>query len=166
MDGTRVERRRPPGPRDRNTEPLPIADEHTRLKTGPTTLETPRPGAEERVALIAHALKKAEAQALLEGFAEPERERALAFLRQLQSQGSAERQGRMSFEFGIRVDASQRLRDVWNQAGPALRRALFAQLPPYHRTVFPDYVPPADQDAAADPGLEAFAERLIREATR
>lgn len=167
MDGTRVERRKSaPRSDERVTQPLAVPDEKTRIKPAPP--RAPRGlGFEERVTLFAYALQRDRAKALLDGLGARAQERARTFLLKLESEPSAERQGRMAFEFGIRRDAAQRLRDVWNQAGPALRRETFAQLPPYHRSVFPEYAPPPTADAVSEaPGLKAFAERLIREATR
>ncbi|MBX5481618.1 MAG: hypothetical protein IRZ16_07230 [Myxococcaceae bacterium] len=169
MDGTRVERRRTPLPDKRRiTEPLPsaIEAERTRIKAGARV--APRGlGMEERVALFAHSLLKDKAGPLLEGFSEAFRERALAYLAELATLPSSERQGRLAFEFGIRPDASRRLREVWAEAGPGLRREMFQLLPPFHRTNFPDYVlEPVPPDEPVAPGLKAFAARLILEATR
>lgn len=164
MDGTKVERKRP----ERCvTEPLPaLAQERTRIKANAPVVPHGL-GLEERVTLFAHSLSKEKVGALLDGFSSASRDRAQAYLTSLAALPSSERQGRLGAEFGIRHDSSRRLREVWAEAGPALRRELFKLLPPFHRTIFPDY---AFDEAAAPadlaPALKALAERLIREATR
>ncbi len=124
---------------------------------------------DERLALFACAARKDGAQALLDGLAEGPRLRAKAHLARLLESPSAERQGLLARAFGVRPDAAGPLREVWRLAGPALRAEIYALLPPWLRTAFPDYAPPASPDEGAQPpapGLAAFAERLVREATR
>ncbi len=68
-------------------------------------------------------------------------------------------------EFGGVEEATERLKALMEEAPEALRREVFRRLPPYHRSLFPqrEVEPP---DATVSPVLGAFAERLIREATR
>ncbi len=167
VEETRVDRARTREP-VRATVILPVPDERTRL----------RPGAparvrgvewEERVAMFALALDREGAGGLLSGLAKDSAERASVYLEALATLPSPERQGRLATEFGTSPQASQKLRALWAEAGPALKREIYRQLPPYHRSVFPD-----DRSEAEDavdptqsaPALRDFAARLIREATR
>ncbi len=166
VKGTRRERRRSEAP-IRPTVILPVQDDRTRL----------RPGAparvrgvewEERVAMFAHALHHEGAAELLSGLSRDSAERACVYLEALVKLPSPERQGRLAAEFGISQQASHGLRALWAEAGPALRREIFRQLPPYHRSAFPDYRPEGQgaEGPADAPALRDFAARLIREATR
>ena len=159
MDGTRVERKRPVTP------VLDVSRQRTRIKDplGPLG----GLGSEERLALFCHSIARDRAGKLLEGLSEEPRRKASQYLVVLGTLPSSERQGRLASEFGIRIDSSQRLREIWLAAGPELRREIFRLLPPYHRTLFPEYVleeRPAEVEVAS--ALKPFAERLILEATR
>lgn len=167
MTATRVERKKPEKDPRRVTQPLPVPEDKTRIKA-PGTSPGPRKGltAPERIALFAHALVKDRARGMLESLSGEGRERALHYLDVLAQLPSSERQGRLSTEFGIRPEANTRLRELWAAAGPALKVELFKLLPPYHRSLFPDFVPDEALVADAAPALKAFAERLVREATR
>ena len=130
---------------------------------------------DERLALFVCAARRDHAVSLLEGLAEGPRRRATAHLERLLKAPSAERQGQLARAFGMRADAAGPLREIWSLAGPALRAEIFALLPPWLRSAFPDYTPPAAPTEGAGPevtvepappGLGAFAERLVREATR
>jgi hypothetical protein len=119
----------------------------------------------ERIALVCLVLARERAAALLEGLEESEARRAREHLARFTRLSSAQRQARVAVEFGERPDAAVRLRGVMAEAPEALRREIFRRLPPYHRSLFPErgVEPP---EAAVTPGMEALAERLIREATR
>ncbi len=143
---------------------LAVSDESTRLKD-----MAPAHGAysrfEERLALFIHSLDRTNAAQLLEGLAPRQAERAGRYLRELGRVASAERQGRLSAEFGARPDAPERLRDLWAEAGSLLRQDIYRLLPPYYRTLFPNYSTHPGTDEEANPARQAFADRLIREAT-
>lgn len=120
---------------------------------------------DERLALFAAAADRERAEVLLEGLVESSRDRAVRHLRTVCASPSSERQGLLARAFGVRPDAAEAVRALWEEAGPPLRRELYLRLPPWLRSLFPSYDPgPAPEDAA--PGLGAFAERLLREATR
>lgn len=167
MEPTRLQRlHRKPSADSRITQPLPVAEQQTRIKPAAASRSAGL-AFEQRVTLFTHSIARDRASSLLDGFSRDVAETARAFLAEHAAQPSAERQGRLAAEFGIRTDASQGLRDVWAEAGPALRWHIYDLLPPYHRSVFPDYAPGPPPDAAAQaPGLRDFAERLVREATR
>ena len=119
--------------------------------------------------MFSHAFHREGATELLSGLSRTSAERAGVYLDALVKLPSPERQGRLAAEFGISQQASQNLRALWAEAGPALRREIFRQLPPYHRSVFPDYrLEPGDAARSVElaPGLRDFAARLIREVTR
>ena len=78
---------------------------------------------------------------------------------------SARRQARVAVEFGVRPDAAARLRTLMRQAPEPLRREMFRGLPSYHRSLFPEErLEPVD--APVPDAVSAWAERLVREATR
>lgn len=118
-----------------------------------------------RFALVALVFGRERAAELLEGLGEREAARAKEHLSHLAGLSSAERQARVAVEFGMRSDPAPQLRALMAEAPEALKREIFRRLPPYHRSLFPQrgVEPP---EASATPGLCAFAERLIREATR
>ncbi|WP_232293768.1 hypothetical protein [Stigmatella aurantiaca] len=165
MDATRVMRR----PEGRQT-----AGEATRIVRNPGGGRKP-PAAPAplrpvmlplfRFALVALVLGKERAPALLDGLGVREAVRAKEHLDFLVGLSSAERQARVALEFGGRRDSAEQLRALMQEAPEALRRELFQRLPPYHQSLFPERaVSPVA--APVVPGLGAFAERLIREATR
>ncbi|MCA3011623.1 MAG: hypothetical protein INH41_04395 [Myxococcaceae bacterium] len=117
----------------------------------------------ELTALFVVALKKADALALLDGFAPSSRGRARRFAQQLTDLDSSTRQARLSHAFGVRGDASSRVEALLGEASPSLRAAIIAQLPRGLR--LPASAQPAEP-APTSPALTALAARLIREATR
>jgi hypothetical protein len=152
--------------------------EGTRIDRRPTRLLpdrvvpplTPDPdpdryGFEERLALFTVSLAKERAFELLEGLHRSTRRRAREHARRVASWDSSTRQARLTWVFGSRKDAGERLRALWAEASPLLRRELYRLLPPYHRTALPDGPPPTLGEPAC-PGLLSLAERLVREATR
>ena len=119
----------------------------------------------ERVALVALVLGRERAAALLEGLTDADARRARDFLAGFAALSSARRQARVALDFGVRPDAAPRLRAVMGEASEVLRKEIFRRLPSYHRSLFPErQVEPAD--ATATEAVRAWAERLIREATR
>lgn len=153
------------------TPPLPRPpaamdeDQRTRLKP-----EVPsRPGNlrfEERLALFVHSLDRANAAALLQMLHDRHAGRALAYLQRLESMPSAERQGNLAAQFGVRTDAPERLRELWAEAPVLLRADLYRALPPFLRTLFPGFKAGAPSEGPEAALRRAFAERLVREATR
>lgn len=119
----------------------------------------------ERMALVALVLGRERAEALLDGLGEAGARWAKAHLAGFAELSSARRQARVAVEFGVRPDAAARLKALMEEAPEVLRREIFRRLPPYHRGLFPErqLEPP---DAALTPAACAWAERLIREATR
>ncbi len=116
----------------------------------------------ERVALFVCALHKAQANALLELFAEKPGQAAIAFAQEMTNCDSGTRQARLSREFGARADAMERLRKLVVDAPLALRYAIVEQLPPAQRALFPHL----QGKQASPPAMRAVASRLIREAAR
>jgi hypothetical protein len=118
-----------------------------------------------RFALVALVFGRERASELLEGLGVREAERAREHLAVFSAMSSAQRQARVTVEFGMRSDPADSLRALMAEAPEALRREIFRRLPPYHRSLFRGrrVEPP---DASTTPALCAFAERLIREATR
>ncbi|MBE2251778.1 MAG: hypothetical protein IAE78_19740 [Myxococcus sp.] len=114
----------------------------------------------ERTTLFVVALKKAQAIELLDGFAEPLRQRSRVFAQQLSDLDSPTRQARLAIEFGVRDGARERIKALLDQSPLALRAALMSQLP---STLRPEGAPAAP---TASPALQALAARLVREATR
>ncbi|HSP80091.1 MAG TPA: hypothetical protein VLQ93_16290 [Myxococcaceae bacterium] len=162
MEATRIERI--PSRRSSSLERTVV------VPMEPSRPEPPRPAAPfalplERMALVALVLGRERAEALLEGLAGPAARQAKRYLAGFAALSSAQRQARVTVEFGVRPDAATRLRAVMEEAPEVLRREIFRRLPPYHRSLFPERrVEPSDE--AATPGVCALAERLIREATR
>ncbi len=119
----------------------------------------------ERVALVALVFGGERASGLLEGLAAPEARRARELLAGYAALSSARRQARVAVEFGVRPDATARLRALMEGAPEVLREELFRRLPPYHRSLFPGRQVVAP-DASVTGAVCTWAERLIREATR
>lgn len=119
----------------------------------------------ERLALVALVFGRERAAVLLEGLTDSDVRRARDFLSGFSALSSARRQARVALEFGVRPDAAARLRTLMRQAPEVLRKELFRGLPSYHRSLFPEFqVEPAEATATAL--VRAWAERLLREATR
>lgn len=157
-------------PRSLRAEDLPPWDpdaptQTQRLEHVPVRRRRRSEEEDERLALFAAAADREGAEALLEGLVSGSRERALAHLRSVRAAPSSERQGHLSRAFGVRADAAERVRALWDEAGPELRRELHVRMPHWLRSLFPNFVagltPPE-----VSPALGAFAERLLREATR
>lgn len=160
QEATRITRRPVPGGK-RTPVPLPQtpAVKAVAVKTPPTLLPL------ARFALVALVFGKERAAELLEGLGEREAERAKEHLAHFAALTSAQRQARVTMEFGVRSDPSEQLRELMAEAPEALRREIFRRLPPYLRSLFPQRrLEPPDQ--LATPAMGALAERLIREATR
>jgi len=122
----------------------------------------------ERLALLAPAMAKEQAPALLEMLAAVHRGRAAEYLRQVGELDSASRQGRLSREFGERNDAPARLRKTLGELSPRQRAIAYSRLPPYLRAVMtPEGATAANRSAEEDPpALRALVERLVKEAVR
>jgi hypothetical protein len=163
MRGPTLRERPVPAEPPQQTRMLKEEDLRTRLRRGAPARV--RGGEwEERLALFAHALLKERASQLMTGLCAESAERAGIYLQALAQLPSTERQGRLASQFGPRTEACQRLRALWAQASPQLQAELYRVLPPYHRSLFPEHSPlPGPPPPAA---LQAFAARLVREATR
>jgi len=122
----------------------------------------------ERLALLACAMAKEQAPALMEMLAAPLRGRATEYLRQVAALGSASRQGRLVRELGERGDAPERLRRLLSDMSPRQRAIAYPGLPPYLRTLMPPDGATACAPAGAEEpqALHAFAHRLVKEAIR
>jgi hypothetical protein len=120
-------------------------------------------GFPERVAMYVHALHRESTPALLEGFAEGPRARALAYVEDLQACDSGMRQGRLTREFGTQPDAIDQVQRLIVQASPPLRRAIVRHLPPALRSRFAHLDRPGD---TWPPAMDALAARLVREVLR
>jgi hypothetical protein len=110
----------------------------------------------ERTTLFLVALKKAQAHELLDGFSSAPRERARVYAQQLVDLDSATRQARVAREFGPSGSFPTRIHELVVRSPPALRNALYAQLPPPLR-------PTGFTPLPASPALQALASRLVRE---
>lgn len=119
----------------------------------------------ERIALVVCVLARERAAELLGGLVDAEAGRALRHLERFAAMPSAQRQAKVAVEFGERADGENRLALFLETAPEALRQEAFRDLPPYHRSRFPQWEGTASQAAAA-PALAALAERRIREALR
>ncbi|QSQ13643.1 hypothetical protein [Myxococcus landrumensis] len=131
------------------------------------TVIRPRPPALplDRCALVTWILARERAEELLEGLGTVAMKRAKAHLRHIVMLPSPRRQAKVATEFGERADAGARLKDLMAEVPEALRKEIFRNLPPYHRSLFPGRrVEPSDP--LAPPLLSALAARLVREATR
>ncbi|MBN8226350.1 hypothetical protein JYK02_02385 [Corallococcus macrosporus] len=119
----------------------------------------------ERIALVVCVLSRERAAELLGGLVDAEAGRALRHLERFAAMPSAQRQAKVSVEFGERADAANRLALFLESAPEVLRQEALRGLPPYHRSRFPQWETTASREEAA-PGLTALAERRIREALR
>jgi len=122
----------------------------------------------ERLSLLASAMAKEQAPALLEMLAAAHRGRAAEYLRQVAGLDSASRQGRLSREFGERNDAPARLRKTLGEMSPRQRGIAYSRLPPYLRALMtPEGATAANRSAEEDPpALRSLVERLVKEAVR
>ncbi|MFP2898676.1 hypothetical protein [Corallococcus sp. 4LFB] len=119
----------------------------------------------ERIALVVCVLARERAAELLGGLVDAEAGRALRHLERFADMPSAQRQAKVSVEFGERTDAASRLALFLEAAPEALRQEALRGLPPYHRSRFPQWEVSTSRSEAA-PVLTALAERRIREALR
>lgn len=117
----------------------------------------------ERLALYVHSMHREQAPALLEALAEAPRARALAYVEDLKAIDSAQRQARLTREFGTRADAFDRVAKLLVDAAPPLRRAIVRYLPAALRARFPHLDGPAEP---CPPAMDALAARLAREVVR
>jgi hypothetical protein len=118
----------------------------------------------ERVTLFVCALHKEQASALLAGFADRPRRRAIAFAEQIRQWDSSTRQARLAREFGANTSPTERLHRLVLEVPPALRAALGEHLSPEQRLLFPHLTPATP--TPTPPAMRAIAGRLVREATR
>ncbi len=161
MDATRVGRKPRPD-RSPASARAEAPTEEVPLLAGPVP---PLPMPLERLALVAWVLGRERAAELLCGLEAGAAASASEHLRRLASLPSAQRQAKVSVEFGERPDAAARLRQLMSEASPLLRGELLRRLPPYHRTLFPSEPRGAPRQDVPH-ALSLLAERLIREATR
>jgi hypothetical protein len=117
----------------------------------------------ERLALYLYAMHRDQAPVLLEALADTPRTRALAFMEDLKVVDSAQRQARLTREFGARPDALPRVEALLLTSAPPLRRAIVGCLPPALQAHFPHLHGGA---GATAPAMMALAARLAREAVR
>ena len=113
----------------------------------------------ERVTLFVCAMRKSQAGALLDCFADRPKARALAFAQQVRQWDSSTRQARLTREFGGRTNRFECLQALVVEAPPLLRGALGEQLPEDQRVLFPHLHP----TTPVAPAMRALASRLVRE---
>lgn len=113
-------------------------------------------GLVERTTLFLIALKRGQAKELLDGLAQEPKARAEAFAKQLVQLDSATRQARIAREFGPDAAFDARVHELVVRSPPALRHAVYAQLPPSSR-------PAGFVSTSSSPALQALAARLVRE---
>ena len=117
----------------------------------------------ERIALFAIVNRHPRASKVLEGMVKPAAEAATKLLGIAMTWPSGKRQGRATLEFGNRPDQHERLARLMAEAAPALKLAMCAQMSPQQQARFPHL---AHHEFRQVPGRNAFAARLVREATR
>ena len=117
----------------------------------------------ERIALFAVVTRHPRATAVLDGLVKPAADAAKKLIEGAAAWPSGKRQARATLEFGPRSDQHERLARIIGQAQPLLRLAMGAQLSPQHQARFPHLL---NRDLEKLPGRDAFAARLVREATR
>lgn len=146
------------------------------IPVGATRLVTPKmpprlpskddpAGFPEDVALFTVAMAKERALELLDGLGEPARQRARARAREAMRWDSPTRQAKVAVLFGARKDANERLRALMAEAPQPLQQEIYRLLPPYYRSLFPDFTP-GPTERPVPPYLAALANRLVREAIR
>jgi hypothetical protein len=118
-------------------------------------------GFAEHLAIYLCAMHRDEGDALLEGLAH--KKSAASLFHQLVQGDSASRQAALTKEFGIRVDAKERIHALVVQAPAALRSQIVKSLPANLRGHFPHL---EREDTEASPALVALAQRLVRETMR
>lgn len=102
---------------------------------------------------------------LLGGLTAGRRRRAIEQAKTIAALDSRSRQGRVVRALGQRQEASDRVRRLMAEVPEALQRVVYARLPRYHRTLFPDLGVEDTRSEAGSNAQVAFADRLIREAT-
>lgn len=117
----------------------------------------------ERVALFVVATRKEKLDELFAGFEASSQKRATHFSAALSACDSAQRQARLSLEFGPRFDAAERLQTVVVEAHPHLRAAIVEALPTRWKVLFPQFQSSSNTVA---PAMRALASRLALEAQR
>lgn len=133
------------------------------IRKGPRS-DGPRAlGFPERLTLFVTAMHRAQADALLDGLGGDARVRAHAFAPSVRGWDSAQRQARLTHEFGVRSDAVQRVRELVVGAQGAVRDAILDALPARLKVEFPRGRAAA---ATPSPAVRALAARLVWEATR
>ncbi|HEY1088423.1 MAG TPA: hypothetical protein VGE37_12035, partial [Archangium sp.] len=85
------------------------------------------------------------------------------FLERMAQWDSGLRQARLSHEFGVRPDATEKLKQLVVKTEGHLRAAVVAALPPALRVQYPQFTAAPDTFSAA---TRALAARLVREASR
>jgi hypothetical protein len=116
-----------------------------------------------RIALFAVVSKNDRAAAVLEGLSRAQCAAAQKVLAEAATWSSATRQARVTLEFGSRGDQHERLASIVSEAPPLLRLAMCAQMSPQQQARFPKL---ANIEFRRLPGRDAFAARLVREASR
>ncbi len=134
-----------------------------------TTTRVVNPGAfgetelAERIALFAVVNRHPRASKVLDGLVAPASAAARKLVAQALVWPSSKRQARATLEFGPRADQHDRLARLMGEAAPVLRLAMYAQMTPQQQVRFANL---ANQEFRQLPGRNAFAARLVREATR
>ncbi len=118
---------------------------------------------EEKVALFVTALNKETAEGLMSGFAGELAGRAKHFCAEVRSWDSAQRQARLTYEFGVVPHAEEKLKELVAGVQGGLRNAVLASLP---QTMQPRF-PPAPGGLESVPEVvRGVAVRLVRETSR
>lgn len=120
-------------------------------------------GFPERLSLFVTALHKQQTDELFVCLAAPLEKRAFAFAADMKQWDSARRQARLAHEFGVRPDATERLKQLVLSVDGLLRAAVVASLPTALRREFPQFQGGAESFPEA---VRAVAARLVREASR
>lgn len=117
----------------------------------------------ERVALFGVVMKHVRIDAVLEGLTKGAAEAARHLVKDSASWPVAKRHARVSLDFGNRADQHDRLQALILESPPLMRLAIAAHMTPQQQARFPHLV---GKDYRSLPAREAFAARLVREATR
>lgn len=117
------------------------------------------------LALFAVGFDPGRTAELLGGLTAGRRERALKQAKALAALDSRSRQGRVVRALGQRQEASEQVRRLMAEVPETLQRVVYARLPRYHRTLFPDLGAEETRSEAGSNAQIGFVDRLIREAT-
>jgi len=117
----------------------------------------------ERIVMFAVVTRRPRAANVVEGLSKPAAASAKKMLETIASWPSGMRQARVSLDFGLRGDQAERLASVMAEAHPALRLAMYAYMSPQQQARYPRL---AAVEFRQIPGRNAWAARLVREATR